>query len=427
MFSRLLEDFIEYLWRAITAHKIVVFKFRFSEAYGEVTFEVSVEGIVSISQDGTVTGQKAGWTDIFLNASGDETHYPATKIKVGRVIVAYEEATACGFCGGLTGPYKKESYADARNPDGTASFSVRFYCNSDETWIDEHVVFEAQDVTAAAYAKMFADMGIPPKAPEIVSESWSDKLYNNSLNPPKVELPFTENGAVTSNETAISGKRLTVNIDAGTRVVKVIAKKDGVILDYIYLGTTNSKTSSESAAFDRDLYKKVRERIEAKLWNDGMSNGDKIGAVAGYINSTTHYPDSPTTDPYANPSYWTQWSVDGKILEYWMFEDVTLSEIMALQGGIADCYAAQILNRVAKEDLGLTYLYDGKTVADGEGVWIGLGSQSSNPGNPSHMSLWYKDANGESCSFDASGLDGGYNKGVTCEEHDCRSKIIPLG
>ena len=163
MFSRLLEDFIEYLWRAITAHKIVVFKFRFSEAYGEVTFEVSVEGIVSISQDGTVTGQKAGWTDIFLNASGDETHYPATKIKVGRVIVAYEEATACGFCGGLTGPYKKESYADARNPDGTASFSVRFYCNSDETWIDEHVVFEAQDVTAAAYAKMFADMGIPDR------------------------------------------------------------------------------------------------------------------------------------------------------------------------------------------------------------------------------------------------------------------------
>ena len=29
MFSRLLEDFIEYLWRAITAHKIVVFKFDF--------------------------------------------------------------------------------------------------------------------------------------------------------------------------------------------------------------------------------------------------------------------------------------------------------------------------------------------------------------------------------------------------------------
>lgn len=403
-------------------------KINVSDAYGEVTFEAEDEdGSIAISPDGTVTGQKTGWADIYLNASGDETHLPAEKITVGRVIISSKEATAYGFCGGLTGPYKKESYDDARNADGTASLAVRFYCNAVETWIDEHVVFEAQDVTANAYAKMFADMGLSPADPKIVSESWTDKLYSNSRSKPTVRLPFNEDGPVPCKDIAISGKKLTINIDAGTRVVKVLAKKDGEILDYIYLGTTNYKTNSESSVFERDLYKKVRERIEAKLWTDDMSNGDKIGAMAAYINSTTHYPDSPTTNPYENPSYWADWAVDGQILEYWMFQDVTLSEIMALQGGIADCYAAQILNRAAKEDLGLTYLYDGKTVADGEGVWIGLGSQSSNPGNPSHMSLWYKDANGESCSFDASGLDGGYNKGVTCEEHDCRSKIIPLG
>lgn len=56
----------------------------------------------------------------------------------------------------------------------------------------------------------------------------------------------------------------------------------------------------------------------------------------------------------------------------------------------------------------------------------GAGS-GSNPSNPGHMSLWYKDAEGKKGYFDASGLDGGYNKGVTCEEHDCRSKIMPLG
>ncbi len=275
---------------------------------------------------------------------------------------------------------------------------------------------------------MFADMGIAPSAPKMVLESCSDNLYAKSMNNPyKVELPFSETGAVASNEIAISGKKITVNIDLGTRVVKQVAKKGEEILDYIYLGTSNRKTSSDSAAFDRDLYKRVRERIEARLWTDGMSNGDKIGALAGYINATARYPDSPTTNPYENPTYWEDWAVDGKILEYWMFEDVTLSEIMALRGGIADCYAAQILNRAAKEDLGLTYLFDGKTVADGEGVWIGTGSKSSNPSNPGHMSLWYKDAEGKKGCFDAWGLDGGYNKGVTCEEHDCRSKIIPLG
>lgn len=396
-------------------------------AYGEVTFEALTEGVVSFGSDGTVTGLKPGWTKIYLNAAGDEEHYPITKQYVGGVIVAYEEASAYGFdCLPVQNPYKKTAFANVRKPDGTASLSVNFFSNSDEAWLDAHMTFEAQDVTANAYAKMFTDMGVAWTEPRVTVTSATGQINRNAKYPEKIVLPYNDEWSESRSDLQITGKKIAVDVGPGTRVIKVIAKKDGVAVDYIYLGTTNNKMSDASAAYDLALYRRVRERIEAQLWTEGMSNGDKIGKICGYINATTHYPDSEATFSYSNPTYWKDWSVEGKILEYWMFEDVTLSRIMAFQGGITDCYAAEILKDVAKEDLGLPYLFDGKTYADGEGVWIGRGSMSSSPGNPSHVSLWYQDTDGTKCVFDAAGITGKYGKGADCNEHDCKSKLLPL-
>lgn len=402
-------------------------KINVSGAYGEVTFEALTEGVVSFGKDGTITGLKPGWTKIYLNAAGDEKHYPITKQYVGGVIVAYEEATAYGFdCFPSQNPYKKTAFANARKADGTATLSVNFFSNSDEAWMDEHVTFEAQDVTANAYAKMFVDMGIAWTAPRVTVASGTGQINRNLKSPEKILLPYNDEGPRPCSEIRVTGKKVTVDLGPGTRVVKVIAKRDGTPVDYIYLGTTNNKPKDESAAFDQALYKRVRERIEAQLWTEGMSNGDKIGKICGYINATTHYPDSAATSPYENPTYWKDWSVDGWILEYWMFEDITLSRIMAFQGGITDCYAAEILKDVAKEDLGLPYLFDGKTYAAGEGVWIGQGSMSTNPGSPGHVTLWYQFPDGTKCGFDAAGITGKYGKGADCTEHDCKSKLLPL-
>ena len=56
---------------------------------------------------------------------------------------------------------------------------------------------------------------------------------------------------------------------------------------------------------------------------------------------------------------------------------------MDLQGGIVTCQAASIVEHAAMEDLGLPYLYDAvsDTVLSGEGVWIGMGSYSTNHAN----------------------------------------------
>lgn len=102
---------------------------------------------------------------------------------------------------------------------------------------------------------------------------------------------------------------------------------------------------------------------------------------------------------------------------------------MDLQGGIGTCVIVDLLKTVATEDLGLPYLYDPTTkeVAAGEGVWLVTGSYSSNPGVYSHYSLKYRDADGNEYFIDAQGqMLNETSPKVTCEAHDCKSKIVSL-
>ena len=97
-------------------------------------------------------------------------------------------------------------------------------------------------------------------------------------------------------------------------------------------------------------------------------------------------------------------------------------QLMDLQGGITTCIGVTVVQRAATEDLKLPYLYDSstKTVADGEGVWLAVGSASSNPSVGSHYSVIYKDANEHKFFVDCQGLIAD----TTCEQHGCRAKVI---
>ena len=226
-----------------------------------------------------------------------------------------------------------------------------------------------------------------------------------------------------------SGKDITIKAGAGVRVVKLVAKKGDTVLDSVYLGSSGMGANQEYSPFDMELYKKVRQKVEAQIWTDGMSNLEKLGALAGYINGTTHYPGDDVTSKDHNPTFWENWAVDDKGLLYNMCNDVILNRIMDLQGGIVTCQAAGILQTAATEDLGLPYLYDGDTgqVAPGEGVWRVMGSYSSNPGNPWHESLAYKSADEEKVLLDAQGLTYSASSGkAPCEAHGCRERIISL-
>ena len=166
----------------------------------------------------------------------------------------------------------------------------------------------------------------------------------------------------------------------------------------------------------------MRHKIEARLWTDDMTNLQKLYALANYINNTTHYPGAGCTKKDINPTFYNDFSVDGIGLFYYLFPMPTLNRVMDLQGGITTCIGVTVVQRAATEDLKLPYLYDSstKTVADGEGVWLAVGSASSNPSVGSHYSVIYKDANEHKFFVDCQGLIAD----TTCEQHGCRAKVI---
>lgn len=408
-------------------------KINISGAYGYLEFDMSKEGIVDISADGTITGLSSGSTYVYMNVSGDDNHNACIRYYLGKITVMQEEATSYGFhisSWSSKDTYKKQRI-NSRSSDGSNIYSIDFYCNSDERWLDNYVTFEVVDVTPTAYANMYADMGVAYVAPEmkiVSAEASINKIqsYGYSIT---INEPFTDNGPGNYNETATSGKEITIKAGASVRVVKLIAKKDGKVLDDIYLGSSGCDADGNYSAYDLNLYEQVRHRVEQKIWDENMSNVDKITAMAEYISKTTHYPGTEVTKKEYNPTFWENWSVDDTELFYNMFNDVILNRTMDLQGGIVTCLAAELLNTVATEDLGLPYLYDAATdeIAAGEGVWLVSGSYSSNPGNPYHYSLKYKYGDESTCLIDAQGMEfsAGSAK-VTCEGHDCGSKIVSL-
>mgnify|MGYP004485036171 FL=1 len=62
------------------------------------------------------------------------------------------------------------------------------------------------------------------------------------------------------------------------------------------------------------------------------------------------------------------------------------------------------------------------TIDDVEGVWMAVGSASSNPTASLHETLRYKEPDGGIRSFDVQGL----TTDTPCEEHQCQEKLIDL-
>ncbi len=402
-------------------------KLDLSGLFGHVEFTTSDEGIVEISNDGTITAKKSGTTLVYITVSGDDNHYPLVDRYLGRIDVVNEQASATGF--NINAWSNKDTYKvsalNSRNADGSNTYKVNFMCDADEKWIDENVEFIVEDVTPAAYKNMFTNMGVEYVAPSFTITS-AESVINTSKQygyQMKVHEKFTENGPGKYDTYATAGKVLKVEAGASVRVVKITAKKNDEILDYIYVGSNGLDGDNKQSEYDVALYQQVRQRVEAKLWTEDMTNLDKLCAIESYINGTTHYPGTETTDKDTNPEFWANWAVDDTELFYSMFNDVKLNRIMDFQGGVVTCVAADILITVATEDMGLKYLYDSENdvVLAGEGVWLTSGSYSSNPSNPYHYSVKYKYADETSVFLDAQGMSNG-----SCNEHNCQSKIISL-
>lgn len=325
----------------------------------------------------------------------------------------------------------------SRTNDGGHVYHVAFSCDGGENWLKD-VEFEVEDVTPSAYKKMYAAMGVPggvtAKSTKINTQ-WGVQNYGNGAvvdTTPRVLEPLDDSPYTqpVDMKYALSEINLTVQARMATRVIKVTAKKDGKALDTVYLTASgdNPQNENEYARQDLELYAAVRRKVESKLWKPGMSNLEKLQALQEYINTTSHYPREAITSKKYNPAFWEEWSVDGLELYDDLAGDTILSKTMALQGGTTTCQAATILLRAATEDLGLSGIANKDKETAGEGVWVGMGSASTNPGNPAHETFYYQDATGKKYALDAQGMGyPGTSGALRCEAHRCKDKIIPLG
>ncbi len=371
------------------------------------------------NEDGSVVCTSIGYTRLCIIFPETE-HYKETRIALGKVRIYNNEDPIGGFdlSGYTVGETMKTEAENTTVMNGTGSFCEWFTCEGNAAWLNEHITFKVSDVTPKEYRNLMDWAGWNTSEPEIKEETCCNLqgVYGEVTS---VTTPVTS-GKVAFSGKAMSQCKLTVTAGAGVRVCRLDAYRDGVLYDTMYVA---AKPYDEAGnLLDTELYTKVRRNVEQKLWTDDMSNYDKLDALADYISTTAHYPKYKCTQKEVNPTLWDSFAVDDVALYYDMFNMPVLNRAMALRGGIITCVAVDIVCAAAEEDLGLKYLYDKATdtVAEGEGVWLAIGSASTNPGAGAHESLAYKNAYGDIVYIDAQGM----HANNSCEAHGCLNKVI---
>ena len=371
------------------------------------------------NEDGSVVCTSIGYTRLCIIFPETE-HYKETRIALGKVRIYNNEDPIGGFdlSGYTVGETMKTKAENTTVMNGTGSFCEWFTCEGNAAWLNEHITFKVSDVTPKEYRNLMDWAGWNTSEPEIKKETCCNLqgVYGEVTS---VTTPVTS-GKVAFSGKAMSQCKLTVTAGAGVRVCRLDAYRDGVLYDTMYVA---AKPYDEAGnLLDTELYTKVRRNVEQKLWTDDMSNYDKLDALADYISTTAHYPKYKCTQKEVNPTLWDSFAVDDVALYYDMFNMPVLNRAMALRGGIITCVAVDIVCAAAEEDLGLKYLYDKATdtVAEGEGVWLAIGSASTNPGAGAHESLAYKNADGDIVYIDVQGM----HANNSCEAHGCLNKVI---
>ncbi len=371
------------------------------------------------NEDGSVVCTSIGYTRLCIIFPETE-HYKETRIALGKVRIYNNEDPIGGFdlSGYTVGETMKTEAENTTVMNGTGSFCEWFTCEGNAAWLNEHITFKVSDVTPKEYRNLMDWAGWNTSEPEIKEETCCNLqgVYGEVTS---VTTPVTS-GKVEFSGKAMSQCKLTVTAGVGVRVCRLDAYRDGVLYDTMYVA---AKPYDEAGnLLDTELYTKVRRNVEQKLWTDDMSNYDKLDALADYISTTAHYPKYKCTQKEVNPILWDSFAVDDVALYYDMFNMPVLNRAMALRGGIITCVAVDIVCAAAEEDLGLKYLYDKATdtVAEGEGVWLAIGSASTNPGAGAHESLAYKNADGDIVYIDAQGM----HANNSCEAHSCLNKVI---
>lgn len=397
---------------------------------GKCTYEVYEDGsdeqtdqYTKLNENGELVPIRSGIVEVKVCIAESE-NYRSTEYSLGTLTICDEDNPEGGFnvITYAVGDTYKSTLDATTVENGIGTFNVSFASDASDDWLDRHMRFEVEDATPTAYSKAFRWLGQDMTVPSLTVSNTTEELRTKyDYGRDSIVSPCAQQPISNTDKKRLSARKLTIKAGVGVRVCKVKAYRDDTLYDVIYIAT--QPYDDQENYLDEEYYAIARHKVEAKIWTDDMTNLQKLNVLASYISSTTHYPRSGCTKKATNPTFWNAFSVDGIDLYYNMYSTMsTLNRIMDLQGGITTCVGVDIVQKAATDDLGLPYLYDSKTgtIADGEGVWLGVKSYSSNPSAAYHVSVIYKDANENRYFVDAQGMI----TDTTCEEHGCLDKVI---
>lgn len=398
---------------------------------GKITYtsKLSMSGwtnntYLDIDSNGVITGKETGWGRLTVSWEGDETHAGGSAY-VGNFTVYAKEGQEIGGFDSRTFYDEDEAFkkaeVDTIVKDNIATYNVIYWSDATEEWLNQHITYEVTDVTPKALKNAVNAFHWDTTSPTCSVDVQDTTYTRGSLNIVVPTNPDNTKEGFECKSTVLNAKKIVIQSGIGVYAVRIDAFQDGKLCDRMYAALSHYDENQNK--LDSDLYAQIRHKIESKLWTADMTNGEKLLAIAKYINSTTHYPGYGCIQKEINPTLWKNLAVDDAILMY-DFNNATINCALAWQGGIGTCVIVSTLQTVAMQDLGLPYIYhkDTNTIDDAEGVWMAVGSASSNPTASLHETLRYKEPDGSIRSFDVQGL----TTDTPCEEHQCQEKLIDL-
>ena len=312
-----------------------------------------------------------------------------------------------------SGRIKPDKTKSAKLESGMLKDSVRICGTCSYEMLKKHLRLEVKDVTPEAYKKMFHAIGMNSDTLKVSMGNENLPLLTKKY----IYANTSDPDSSMKEMTPVSGVDAMIEASTGVRDIKLTIYWDNEVKDVYYKALIPTSGIGDNS-WDDKLYDDILRKVEEKLWSPGMTNLEKLGKLQKYINSTTYYPGYAGADSKTNPTCSDEWKVEGMAMQFDFFSTSTLEEISVWFGGVCDCTIVNTFAYIGNKHLGIPII--GNAIRTGEGLFVGVGEQSTAPYNPGHYTLWYQDPDGKRYGIDAQGMQTAYS------DHNIEERIIKL-
>lgn len=138
----------------------------------------------TVDEQGRLIAKKSGIISVYVNLQ-DAANYEETRLFVGAAIICDDSDPLAGFwadsyCGE---EHYKILTVDSTVQNGKAAFSINFYSDTTDKWLDDHMTFTVEDATPSAYRRgmLWADSSLSTDAPTMQCANTTNEYRTSGM------------------------------------------------------------------------------------------------------------------------------------------------------------------------------------------------------------------------------------------------------